>query len=141
MWAPAQAGAAPPTRVDFSLRFDGSDGNFSKICSFDVLIEVRGKTKVLALPTGTIITTAPGQTTTVTNLDTGEKLELNIPGTSQFDPETGEVVFLGSNLIIRSLDFGDVTFGLVYAKGRFTFVPGDGLTGVGTSSDICAALA
>src|SRR5215203_3937715 len=108
VWAPAQAGAAPPTPVDFSLTFDDSDGGFSRICSFDVLIELQGKTKVLELPTGTkIITTAPGQTATVNNLDTGETLELRIPGTSQFDPETGEFVFLGANLIIRSSDFGD----------------------------------
>ena len=141
VWAPPQVGAEPPTSVDFSVTFPDAEAGNPSLCAFDVLIEVQGKTKVLELPNGTTITTAPGQTATVTNLATGETLALKIPGSTQLNRATGVTVFLGPNLILRSPAFGDVVSGLLYAKGRFTFVPGAGLTGIGSSTDICALLA
>lgn len=139
--------AAPPDPVGVTFFFiensteDPEDLVFPRLCSFDVAIEIEGKTKSIELPDGTFITTAPGQTATVTNLDTLETLNLRISGTSK-TTRTG-VVFRGANLIIRSTAFGDDTEALLFAHGRYTFdtTATPKLTGVGASTDICAALA
>ena len=65
-------------------------------------------------------------------------MDLKIPGPVRTRLATGEAVFLGPFLVIRSENFGDTTNGLVYVKGRFTFPP---FSGVGTLTDICALLA
>lgn len=138
--------AAPPDPIEVTYRFI-SGGNdpanlvFPRLCSFDVAITIEGKTKTIELPDGTVITTAPGQTATVTNLATGETLDFKISGTSQSTP-TG-VVFRGANLIIRSAAFGDDTQALLSAHGLYTFdtTATPKFTGVGALTDVCAALA
>ena len=140
VWAPAQAGAqqAPPAPADETIILEA--GNF---CSFEVEIVVEGKFAILALPNATIYT-APSQTATVTNTETGETIELHVSGTAKV-LRTGEVVFVGPSLIRRHPDFGDDVAALVYVAGRWVFDPeapaGLKLTGVGQYVDICAALA
>jgi hypothetical protein len=142
MWVPARAGAqqSSPTAVEGTVTFDAGD-----ICPFAVEIEFQGKTATVQLPNGTriaTISTFPTLTATVTNLDTGEQVDLNIPGPTQL-LATGEAVFVGPSLVIRSPEFGDNTKALVYVTGRYTFLPGrePPFSGVGTLTDICALLA
>jgi hypothetical protein len=142
VWAPARVGAqqSPPTAVEGTLTFLSGD-----ICPFAVEIAFQGKAAILQLPNGTriaAIATSPTLTATVTNLDTGEQVDLNIPGPTQF-LATGETVFVGPALVIRSPEFGDNTTALVYVAGRYTFLPGrvPPFSGVGTLTDICALLA
>lgn len=145
MGMPAQAGAAPPEPIDVTFAFPDPVAGFNSICSFPLTIDIEGKTKTITKPDGTVITTAPGQTATVTNLATGETLDLKIPGTG-LTLTNGQFVFRGANLIIRSTVFGDNVNGLLFATGRYVFNPAapEGtprLTGNGRLTDICAALA
>jgi hypothetical protein len=138
LWAPAPVGAqqSPPSPADATILFPGTF-NFRICPSFDVRIDVQGKQGILTLPGGTTIVTSPALKATVTNLATGEQVDLNITGTTQISP-LGNQVFLGSNLVLRAIKFGDTTNMLAYVKGRFTFPP---FSGVGTLTDICALLA
>jgi hypothetical protein len=142
VWAPVRAGAqqSPPTAVEGTITFSAGE-----ICPFTVKIDFQGKTATLQLPNGTriaTIATSPTVTATVTNLDTGEQVDLKIPGPVQ-TLATGEAVFVGPSLVIRSPAFGDNTTGLVYVTGRYTFLPGrvPPFSGVGGLTDICALLA
>jgi hypothetical protein len=139
VWAPAPAGAqqSPPSPADASIFFPGDTFDFRICPSFDVRIDVQGKQGILALPDGTTIVTSPALKATVTNLATGEQVDLNITGTTQISA-SGDQVFLGSNLVLRAVRFGDTTNTLAYVKGRFTFPP---FSGVGTLTDICVLLA
>jgi hypothetical protein len=142
VWAPAPVGAqeAPPSPVDATIFFrEGVPGEFRICPSFDVRIDVQGKQGILALPGGTTIITSPALKATVTNLATGEQVHLNITGTTQISP-TGDQVFLGSNLVIRTVHNvpPDTTNTLAYVQGRFTFPP---FSGVGKLTDICVLLA
>jgi hypothetical protein len=138
VWAPAPVGAqqSPPSPADATILFPGTF-NFRICPSFDVRIDVQGKQGILTLPGGTTIVTSPALKATVTNLATGEQVDLNITGTTQISP-TGDQVFLGSNLVLRAVKFGDTTNTLAYVNGRFTFPP---FSGVGTLTDICVLLA
>jgi len=138
VWAPAPVGAqqSPPSPADATILFPGTF-NFRICPSFDVRIDVQGKQGILTLPGGTTIVTSPALKATVTNLATGEQVDLNITGTTQISPSGGQV-FLGSNLVLRAVQFGDTTNTLAYVKGRFTFPP---FSGVGTLTDICVLLA
>ena len=94
-WAPAPVDAqqAPPSPVDATIFFrEGVPGEFRICPSFDVRIDVHGKQGILALPDGTTIVTSPALKATVTNLATGEQVDLNITGTTQISP-TGDQVF------------------------------------------------
>jgi hypothetical protein len=142
LWAPTQAGAqqAPPTPVAGTLTFAAGE-----VCPFAIQIDFEGKGSVLQLPNGTriaTISTSPTLTATVTNLATGEEVDLNIPGPTQV-LATGETVFLGPALVIRSPEFGDNTTALVYVSGRYTFLPGrtPPFSGTGQLVDVCALLA
>jgi hypothetical protein len=140
VWAPAPVGAqqSPPSAVAVTIFFrEGVPGEFRICPSFDVRIDVQGKQGILALPDGTTIVTSPALKATVTNLATGEQVDLNITGTTQL-LATGEQVFVGPNLVLRSPMFGDNTTALVYVTGRYTFPP---FSGVGTLTDVCALLA
>ena len=139
VWAPAPVGAqqSPPSPADATILFPGAQYNFRICPSFDVRIDVQGKQGILALPGGTTIVTSPALKATVTNLATEEQVHLNITGTTQISA-SGAQVFLGSNLVLRAIKFGDTTNMLAYVKGRFTFPP---FSGVGTLTDICALLA
>ena len=142
------ANAEPPEPLDVTFRFvanpstDPADLEFPMLCSFEVETTITGKTKLVELPNGTSIITAPGQVATVTNLDTGETLSLSISGTTKTTLDGG-FVFRGANLIIRSEAFGDDTNALLFAHGRFTFntTADPKFDGTGASTDICAALA
>jgi hypothetical protein len=139
------ASAAPPDPIELTYQFiedPNGDLEFPLLCSFEVAITVEGKTKSIELPDGTFITTAPGQTATVTNLMTGETLDFRISGTNKTTLD-GVVVFRGANLIIRSTAFGDDTNALLFAHGRYTFdtTATPKFAGVGTLTDVCAALA
>jgi hypothetical protein len=138
VWAPAPVGAqqSPPSPADATILFPGTF-NFRICPSSDVRIDVQGKQGILTLPGGTTIVTSPALKATVTNLATGEQVDLNITGTTQISPSGGQV-FLGSNLVLRAVQFGDTTNTLAYVKGRFTFPP---FSGVGTLTDICVLLA
>jgi hypothetical protein len=141
VWAPVRVGAqSPPVPVEGTLTFSAGE-----ICPFAVEIDFEGKAATLQLPNGTLIATidiSPTLTATVTNLDTGERVDLKIPGPTQ-TLATGERVFVGPALVIRSPVFGDDTTGLVYVAGRYTFLPGrvPPFSGVGRLTDICALLA
>ena len=139
VWAPAPVGAqqSPPSPADATILFPGTF-NFRICPSFDVRIDVQGKQGILALPGGTTIVTSPALKATVTNLATGEQVDLNITGTTQISPLGDHQVFLGSNLVLRAVQFGDTTNTLAYVNGRFTFPP---FSGVGTLTDICVLLA
>jgi len=138
VWAPAPVGAqqSPPSPADATILFPGTF-NFRICPSFDVRIDVQGKQGILALPGGTTIVTSPALKATVTNLATGEQVDLNITGTTQISL-TGDQVFRGSNLVLRAVQFGDTTNTLAYVNGRFTYPP---FSGVGTLTDICVLLA
>jgi len=140
--APAMVGAQqqPPTPVAGTLTFRAGE-----ICPFAIAIDFQGKGSVIQLPNGTriaTISTSPTLTATVTNLATGEQVDLNIPGPTQ-TLATGETVFLGPALVIRSPKFGDTETGLVYVSGRYTFLPGrvPAFSGTGQLIDLCALLA
>jgi hypothetical protein len=137
MWAPARVSASPPTPVEGEFSFPAGF-----LCPFPVVIQVQGKAKTIQLANGTVIATSPGLTTTVTNGDTGRQVDLNIPG-PVLTLATGEAVFVGPSLVLRSTVFGDDTNGLVYTKGRFTFLPGrvPPFSGVGNLTDVCGLLA
>ena len=84
----------------------------------------------------------------VTNLDTGETIELNIPGPGFFTPDGSTLIGTGPWLL-----FGEAGFlgegspaGVTFLSGRFvlTFDQQGNVTGFsarGHSEDICAALA
>ena len=140
VWAPAPVGAqqSPPSPADATILFPGDVFDFRICPSFDVRIDVQGKQGILALPGGTTIVTSPALKATVTNLATGEQVDLNITGTTQIS-QTGDQVFLGSNLVLRAEEFGDTPPNmLAYVTGRFTYPP---FSGVGTLTDICVLLA
>jgi hypothetical protein len=140
VWAPAPVGAqqSPPSPADATIFFrEGVPGEFRICPSFDVRIDVQGKQGILTLPGGTTIVTSPALKATVTNLATGEQVDLNITGTTQISA-SGDQVFLGSNLVLRAVQFGDTTNTLAYVQGRFMFPP---FSGVGRLTDICVLLA
>lgn len=142
VWAPAQVSAqeqrvvGKPVPIEAMLSFEAP-----MVCPFDVGIEVQGLASTLELPNGTVIYLGPQQTATVTNLETGESLDLKISG--PIKQRGSQFVFVGPTLVIRSVAFGDVEEGLLYVNGRTTFDPTADpvFTTTGTSTDICAALA
>ena len=113
------------------------------VCEFGVLYEVTGKAKEIDLPGDRTMTIFPGASTTLTNLETGKQVTLNITGT--FDErvlENGDVVTV---LRGRNLAF-DPEAGFVLTKGRFSFaLDAEGnliqpLSGKGTLVDVCGLL-
>ena len=112
-------------------------------CDFPIQYQLSGKAKLLTLPGGRFITTAPGQTATLTNLDTGKKVTLNITGAfHQTTDEDGNVVTMatGRNLL------GDPDAGFVLAIGNFSYVFDkngnlvQSLEGEGQLIDVCSVL-
>ena len=112
-------------------------------CDFPILYELSGKAKLLTLPGGRFITTAPDQTATLTNINTGKKVTLNITGSfHQTTDENGNVVTMatGRNLL------GDPQAGFVLAIGDFSYVFDKNgnliqpLQGKGQLIDVCGLL-
>ena len=138
---PALQQGGPPTPVEPVPLVEEAA---SAICGIPVLVELTGKEKVLELPGGRTIVTAPGLTGTLTNGNTGTTVTLNVTGPIQFNPlQNGdtEVVLTGRNVFI------DPEEGFLLLLGRFDFVfDADGiivqsLDGNGQRTDICALLA
>ena len=112
-------------------------------CDSPIRYEFSGKSKVITLPDGRFITTAPGQTTTLTNLDTQKKVTLSTTGAfHQTTDENGNVVTMatGRNLL------GDPDAGFVLATGNFSYVFDENgnlvrsLQGEGQLTDVCELL-
>jgi hypothetical protein len=118
-------------------------------CDFPILYELSGKAKLITLPGGRFITTAPDQFATLTpilpngDLDLAHQQTLNITGSfHQSTDENGNVVTVatGRNLL------GDPEAGFVLAIGNFSYVfDAKGnliqpLEGEGQLVDICTLL-
>ena len=133
---PAKDPTAPPT--DFA----------SVGCNFPLHFELTGKTKMIELPDGGFILTAPGQNVTVTNLDTPEnQATFNITG-STFASAPDENGFVDYVITGRNLALDPA--GLFLNKGRFTFTLDESdpenirivtpQEGEGQAIDVCALL-
>jgi len=135
-WATPNASAqqAPPVKLVTSFTVEG-------ICDFNAQVDAAGKIGTIELPNGATLLTFPGLKATVTNLSNGNKISLTLPGTTKVLP-SGEQIFSGPNLITRGIAFGDNVNALVYATGRYTFVPGrvPGLQGSGPVTNLCETL-
>ncbi len=137
--SPAPTMAAPPEPFDVTFTLDPGVA-----CSFSVELAVTGKAKMIELPGNRMIFTAPGQNVTVTNLDNGRSVTLNITGAFHQSVEAnGNVVTVatGRNLLL------DPIAGFVLTRGRFTFAFDAAgnliapLSGTGRTTDICALIA
>jgi hypothetical protein len=120
--AQGNGGAPEDVNVSFDLpRQDDTDltdpASFG--CDFPLRFELTGKTKMIELPDGGFILTAPGQNVTVTNLDTPEnQATFNITG-STFASAPDENGFVDYVITGRNLALDPA--GLFLNKGRFTF--------------------
>jgi hypothetical protein len=132
------AAAAPPQPVDATGTFPAGAA-----CAFAVDFVLDGKTKVIDLPGGRQIVTAPDQNVTLTNADTGASVHYVITGA--FHNQTlanGDVVTQATGRNVLS----DPIAGFVLTAGDFSYTTApDGsnvvpLHGNGTVTDICAAL-
>ncbi len=112
-------------------------------CEFDVLLEQTGKTKEIELNGDRTISIFPGNRATLTNVDTGKQVTINIPGSFEATVlENGDVVTVlrGRNLAL------DPEAGFVLTIGRFSFaVDEEGnliqpLSGKGKLVDVCGLL-
>ena len=135
--AAAQQAAAVPTPVDFEFTADG-------ICDFPVHVVIGGKAGEIALPDGSVLLTAPGESLTATNVnDPAHTITLAISGVFK------ETTFAdGSTQVVGHGPAGlfDPVLGFVVIRGNFTFgfdADGNALpaTGVGNTVDVCAAIA
>jgi hypothetical protein len=133
--APAAAAPPEPVHAEFTLA--------AGTCAFPVHVVLDGKGKVVDLPGGRQIISAPGQKITLTNVETGASLRYVITGV--FHNHTlpnGDVVTqaTGRNALL------DPIAGFVITSGDFSYTTGaDGsnlvpLHGTGNTTDICAAL-
>jgi hypothetical protein len=133
--------AAPPEPADDTIEVAG-------ICDFPVLLEFTGKVKVIEHGDH-IITVAPGQKVTVTNMETDESLRYNIAGAfhDQVQPN-GDLVSKGTG---RNLLFTEA-LGMLVTVGNVAFTvtedasapEGIAITITGNRGkiiDVCAALA
>jgi hypothetical protein len=130
------AAQGPPSEVDVSFTVEG-------FCAFAILFEVRGKAKTIELPGGRTISTGPGLTLTMTNLDNENQETLGITGAFHQDTlANGDLVTVATG---RNLLF-DPFAGIVLTMGRFTFVfDAEGnliqpLQGTGRQIDVCELL-
>jgi hypothetical protein len=144
----------PPVPVEGSQ--DLPAGAVFGRCDFPIRYELSGKAKLITLPGGRFITTAPDQYATLTpilpdgTLDLAHQERINITGSlHQSTDEKGKVVTVaaGRNIL------GDPQAGFVLAIGNFSFVtrPAGGpgpeddilvqpLQGDGQLIDICELL-
>jgi hypothetical protein len=135
--SPKAASAAPPDPVDETTVVRGE-------CGFPVLLEMRGKEKVVELPGGRTLITSPGLRATLTNLEEqSNRVTLSITGTVHVkELANGDVVYVFRG---RNLFWGPDT-DFILTIGRFTgrvtaageFSP---ITGKGRVIDVCARLA
>jgi hypothetical protein len=114
-------------------------------CPFPLELRLAGKTDEIQLPDDSTLITSPGQTATMTNLDSGRRVTVNITGSFLNLPPAADgsvrTLARGRNLL------GDPDAGLVIAVGDFSFVTAaDGtnlvrLSGTGTLTSVCSLLA
>jgi hypothetical protein len=139
---PAAAEPSPPQVLDPPVVFTLPPEVTG--CGFDVRIEATGKFKIIELPDGRMIITAPDQFATVTNLSTGTSVTLNITGSIRVsEAADGSTTFVATG---RNLLWGGDENALVLARGRFTwtFDPAGNVspqTGNGDKTDVCALVA
>jgi hypothetical protein len=138
---PRASSAAPPGPVDEDVTLPG--------CDFPVRAEVSGKSKVIDLPSGQTLITAPNLRITLTNVtEPTNQVTYVITGSFLTTERTDgnlDVEARGSNLI-----FGPEV-GIFLTIGRFTFIgfeADEGVvvaitppTGEGSLTDVCALLA
>jgi hypothetical protein len=151
--SPKNPNGAPPEEILVDAVVPAQDPNadprtFASLgCDFDLGVLVTGKTKTIQLPDGGLITTAPGQNVTLTNLETGEQITLNITGV-KFDSPPGEdgivySVITGRNVALDPagtfLNIGRFTFAIDTTEGeQFPIV--EPQQGKGQAIDVCALL-
>jgi hypothetical protein len=135
-----QGGAPTPIEETFDIPAGGVFGR----CDFPIRFEASGKGKELELPGGRFISTFPGLTLTLTNLNNGHRETFNVTGSiHQTTLANGDVQFVSTG---RSI-FGDPEAGFVLGIGNFSYVFDKNgnlvqpLSGEGQMSDICKALA
>ena len=137
---PRASSAAPPGDVDADVTLPG--------CDFPVRAEVSGKSKVIDLPSGQTLITAPNLRITLTNLtEPTNQVTYVITGSFLTTERTDgnlDVEARSSNLI-----FGPEV-GIFLTIGQFTFIgfEDEGAvvaitppTGEGSLTDVCAVLA
>jgi len=138
-------GNAPEPIVDSNIE--------ENLCDFRVLIEAEGKIKDIEKPDGSIISTAPGLTVTMTNLEEPDN-QITVSDTAawQFTPlANGETLFVGRGqfFLLFDEDFTEeLQQGIYLAIGRITWVEDaegnpDASTfrNDGQLIDVCATLA
>jgi hypothetical protein len=151
--SPKNPNGEPPEEILVDAVVPAQDPNadpstFASLgCDFDLGVVVTGKTKTIQLPNGGLITTAPAQNVTVTNLETGEQMTFNITGV-KFDSPPGENGIVYSVITGRNVAFDPA--GTFLNIGRFTFAidtdPGEQFPivepqqGKGQAIDVCALL-
>ena len=138
-------GNAPEPIVDSNIE--------ENLCDFRVLIEAEGKIKDIEKPDGSIISTAPGLTVTMTNLEEPDN-QITVSDTAawQFTPlANGETLFVGRGQFFLFFDEDfteELQQGIYLAIGRITWVEDaegnpDASTfrNDGQLIDVCATLA
>ena len=136
--AASSASAAPPEPVHFA--FTDRTG-----CDFPVRVRVSGKTKLMELPGGRLISVNPGLRATLINKKKPtHRVSYSVTGAAHVtERPSGKlfVVFTGRNI------FSDPSYGIILTMGRFTQVidPQSGEAtppkGKGRVIDVCARLA
>jgi hypothetical protein len=150
---PAKPNPNAPADILFEAVVPAQDPNadprtFASLgCDFDLGVVVTGKTKMINLPDGGTITTAPAQNVTLTNLETGEQATFNITGV-RFDSPPGADGIVFSVITGRNVAFDPA--GTFLNIGRFTFAidttEGEEFPivepqqGKGQAIDVCALL-
>ena len=142
--------AAPLASADRPIRVQVPAGDSTgQFCEdFPVLVHpTRNNEFATIFSSGAVLVTGALRVE-VTNLDTGETIELNIPGPGFFSPDGSTLIGTGPWLL-----FGEAGFlgpgspaGVLFVTGRFvlTFDEQGNVTGYsaqGHSEDICTALA
>jgi hypothetical protein len=134
--AQGQGRGSPPGVIDATFILLG--GYF---CSFDVQVDVSGRSSVISLPSGGFLITAPDVYGTFTNLsDPTKSVTLNLTGAFHisFD-QNGDTIYMvtGRNQV------ADISFGVLLLVGDFTLVYDSngnliqGPTGNGQITSIC----
>lgn len=134
-----RTGGTPPIDVNNTQVIE--PGQFTWACPFPVQVQTSGKGGTIALPGGGFIFTSPGLDATLTNLNSGSSVTVNITGTfHQTTDTTGATttIVTGRNLL------GDPDAGFVVAIGSFSFkFAADGITllqalsGTGQQIHVC----
>ena len=117
----AQSAGYAPDKIDLTVVLDPANPEVgTSACSFPVSLHITGKSKTISLPGNrAVITTAPGQYITVTNLnDPSKQVVLNATGVfTNLNQPDGGFVGIGTGRNVAT----DPGFGLTLVVGRFSF--------------------